>query len=122
MLACSILYILLVYPLFLFVVAGRSFSTLLLAQCVVAVIQSLYTGTIPSILAEMFPTRVRYTALSLSYGFSVAIFGGFAPFVAQWLVSATGSPVSPAYCVIAAAFVSVIAVWTMKEPMNNPLD
>ena len=44
-------------------------------------LQSLYTGTIPVILSELFPTRVRYTALSFSYGFSVAIFGGFAPFV-----------------------------------------
>jgi MHS family proline/betaine transporter-like MFS transporter len=103
-------------------VNGSSFSTLLLAQCVVAVIQSLYTGTIPSILAEMFPTRVRYTALSISYGFAVAIFGGFAPFVAQYLVNTTGSPVAPAYCVLAAAVTSAIAVWTMREPMNNPLD
>ncbi|MFI5014518.1 MAG: MFS transporter [Hyphomicrobiales bacterium] len=122
MLACSILYILLVYPLFQLVVNGGTFYTLLIAQCTIAVIQSLYTGTIPSILAEMFPTRVRYTALSLSYGFAVAIFGGFAPFVAQWLVGATGNPMSPAFYVLAAALASVIAVWTMKEPMNNPLE
>ena len=51
------------YPLFLFVVGGASFTSLLIAQCIVAMVQSLYTGTIPSILAEMFPTRVRYTAI-----------------------------------------------------------
>ena len=59
---------------------------------IVAVIQSLYTGTIPVILSEMFPTRVRYTALSVSYGFSVAIFGGFAPFAATWLIASSGNP------------------------------
>jgi MHS family proline/betaine transporter-like MFS transporter len=122
MMACSIFYIVLVYPLFLLVVNGASFSTLLLAQCVVALVQALYTGTIPSILAEMFPTRVRYTALSLSYGFSVAIFGGFAPFVAQWLIGATKNPVSPAFLVIAAAVASLTAVLSMKEPLNNKLD
>ena len=63
------------------------------------------------ILSELFPTRVRYTALSLSYGFSVAIFGGFAPFVAQWLIGATHNPVSPAYLVIAAGLTSALAIW-----------
>jgi MHS family proline/betaine transporter-like MFS transporter len=122
MLACSALYLLLGYPLFRLVVDGSSFQTLLLAQCIVAVIQSLYTGTIPSILAEMFPTRVRYSALSISYGFAVAIFGGFAPFIAQFLVNTTNSPVSPAFYVLAAALASLLAVISMKEPMNNKLD
>jgi MFS transporter, MHS family, proline/betaine transporter len=122
MLACSILYILLCYPLFLLVVHGASFTTLLIAQCIVAVIQALYTGTIPSILAEMFPTRVRYTALSLSYGFAVAIFGGFAPFAAQFFINTTGNPLAPAFLVIAAALASVTAVWFVKEPANKPLN
>jgi MHS family proline/betaine transporter-like MFS transporter len=70
----------------------------------------------------MFPTRVRYTALSVSYGFAVAIFGGFAPFIAQYLITATGSPLSPAYYVIAAGVVSAASVMSMKEFLNAPLD
>jgi MHS family proline/betaine transporter-like MFS transporter len=121
MMACSILYILCVYPLFLFVVNGASFTSLLIAQCAVAVIQSLYTGTIPSILAEMFPTRLRYTALSMSYGFAVAIFGGFAPSAAEYLRGHV-SPLAPAFLVIAAAVASLTAIWSMKEPLNSPMD
>ncbi len=116
----GVLYVLLGYPLYILVGQG-TFQSLLTAMLIVAAIQSLYTGTIPVILAELFPTRVRYTALSLSYGFSVAIFGGFAPFAAQWLIGATGNPISPAYLVIAAGVASAIAIWTMKECRNAPL-
>ncbi len=119
--ASSVLYLVLGYPLYL-LLGGGTFELLLIAQLIVAVIQSLYTGTIPVILAEMFPTRVRYTALSVSYGFSVAIFGGFAPFAATWLIGATGNPLSPAYLVMAAGAASAISIWSMKECMNDPLE
>ncbi len=119
--ACGLLYLIVGYPLYILVGNG-TFETLLIAQLIVAVIQSLYTGTIPVILSEMFPTRIRYTALSVSYGFSVAIFGGFAPFVATWLISSTGNPLSPAYLVMAAGLASAISIWIMKECRNVPLE
>jgi len=80
------------------------------------------TGVIAPILAEMFPTRVRYTALSVSYGFAVVLFGGFAPLIATWLVSVTGNPLAPAFYVMVGAAVSAIAVLSMKEHLNAPLD
>jgi hypothetical protein len=52
---------------------------------------------------------------------SVASFGGFAPFIATWLISATGSPLSPAYCVIAAAVVSFVVNWQMPETAHREL-
>jgi len=119
--ACGVLYLILGYPLYLLVGNG-TYQTLLIAQLIVAVIQSLYTGTIPVILSEMFPTRIRYTALSVSYGFSVAIFGGFAPFVATWMIASSGNPLSPAYLVMAAGAASAVAIWSMRECMNDPLD
>ena len=119
--ACGVLFLVLAYPLYILVGQG-TFQALMTAMLIVGVIEALYTGTIPVILAELFPTRVRYTALSLSYGFSVAIFGGFAPFAASWLISSTGNPISPAYLVMAAGAMSAIAILTMKEPRNVPLE
>ncbi|MBV9537715.1 MAG: MFS transporter, partial [Acidisphaera sp.] len=119
--ASGVLYLLLGYPLYL-LVGQATFGALLTALLIVAAIQSLYTGTIPVILAEMFPTRVRYTALSVSYGFSVALFGGFAPFVATWLIGRTGNPLAPAFLVMAAGALSTVAVLSMREPRNRPLD
>jgi MHS family proline/betaine transporter-like MFS transporter len=119
--ASGVLYAILAYPLYVMVSAG-TVEALVGAMLIVACIQSLYTGTIPVILSELFPTRVRYTALSVSYGFSVAIFGGFSPFAATWLISTTGNPLSPAYLVIAAGVISALAIWSMNECMNTPLE
>jgi MHS family proline/betaine transporter-like MFS transporter len=52
---------------------------------------------------------------------SVAIFGGFAPFVATWLIRETGSPLSPAYYVMAAACASMVVVFRLEESMGRPL-
>ena len=87
-----------------------------------ATFQSLYTGVIPSILAEMFPTRVRYTGLSVSYGFAVVLFGGFAPLVSTWLVDVTGNPLAPAFYLMAGGAASAMAILSMREPLNTPLD
>ncbi len=121
-LACGLLNLVFDYPLFLLAVRGGTFESLLLALVCNAMFQALYTGTIPSILAEMFPTRVRYTALSVSYGFAVVMFGGFAPLVSTWLVDLTGNPLTPAFYVMTGGALSAIAILSMKEYANAPLD
>lgn len=45
-------------------------------------------------LAELFPTRIRYTSLSFPYHITSAWFGGFMPLTATWLVSSTGNPLA----------------------------
>ena len=49
------------------------------------------------------------------------IFGGFAPYIATWLIATTGSPISPVYYVIAAAVVSTIVIARLKETAHEPL-
>ena len=121
-LACAVLNLVFDYPLFLLAIRGGTFQSLLLALVCNAAFQALYTGTIPSILAEMFPTRVRYTALSVSYGFAVVLFGGFAPLISTWLVEQTGNPFAPAFYVMTGGALSAIAILSMKEYANVPLE
>jgi MFS transporter, MHS family, proline/betaine transporter len=121
-LACALLNLVFDYPLFLLAIRGGTFESLLMALVCNAVFQALYTGTIPSILAEMFPTRVRYTALSVSYGFAVVLFGGFAPLISTWLVEVTGNPFAPAFYVMTGGALSAIAILSMREYRNAPLD
>jgi MFS transporter, MHS family, proline/betaine transporter len=121
-LACALLNLVFDYPLFLLAVRGGTFGSLLAALMVNAVFQSLYTGVIPSILAEMFPTRVRYTGLSVSYGFAVVLFGGFAPLISTWLVQVTGNPLAPAFYIMVGGAISAIAILSMREHLNAPLD
>ena len=121
-LACALLNVVFDYPLFLLAIRGGTFQSLLMALICNAVFQALYTGTIPSILAEMFPTRVRYTALSVSYGLAVVLFGGFAPLISTWLVDTTGNPFAPAFYVMSGGVLSAIAILSMKEYRNAPLE
>jgi MHS family proline/betaine transporter-like MFS transporter len=115
MLACTVLAFIMAYPLFLFLETHPTFFGLLVVQATAQAVLTLYTGVISTILSEMFPTNVRYTALSVSYGFAVALFGGFAPYISTFLVQATGNPLAPSFYVMAAALVSGIAVVFVHE-------
>jgi MFS transporter, MHS family, proline/betaine transporter len=121
-LACALFNLFCGYPLFLLAIRGGTFATLLAALATHAVFQACYTGVIPSILAEMFPTRVRYSGLSISYGFAVVLFGGLAPLISTWLVAVTGNPLAPAFYIMLGGGLSAIAILSIKEPLNAPLD
>jgi MHS family proline/betaine transporter-like MFS transporter len=65
---------------------------------------------------------VRFTALSIGYGMSVSLFGGFAPSIATWLIEIMKNPVAPAYFLIVAAIISTVTLALMKDRTNAPLD
>lgn len=104
----------LAYPLFWLLTNYPTATSLLVVQIVANMIQPLATGVITATLAEMFPTSVRFTALSVSYAIGTTVFGGFAPFAATYLVRVTGDPVSPAYYLMAAALISGVAVGFLR--------
>jgi MFS transporter, MHS family, proline/betaine transporter len=118
--ACASL-IMLPYPLFALMLDGASMATVVVVQAVFAVAISLFSGPGPAAIAEIFPTAVRSTLLSTGYSLAVAIFGGFAPFIATWLISATGSPLSPVYYLIAAGIVSLFVILHLDETATKPL-
>jgi MHS family proline/betaine transporter-like MFS transporter len=64
---------------------------------------------------------VRLTGVSIAYNLSTAIFGGFAPFVAQYLIGATGNPAALSYCTIGGAIVSLFFLVRAKESAFHPL-
>ena len=122
LLASAIGYGVLAWPLFRFMVGTPTGMGLVLTQSVAAVLLAMYCGPLCAVLAELFPTKVRFTALSIGYSMAVTIFGGFAPFVATFLIRETGSPVSPALYVIIAAIISTGTLLLIKDPTNAPLD
>ena len=120
-LAASAASVLLSYPLFQMMVSMHSLAGLILTQSVAGVLLTMYAGPLCAVLAEQFPTNIRYTALSVSYGFAVAIFGGFAPLIASGLISVTGDPLSPAFYVMLAGVLSFTAALFVKERAGRPL-
>jgi len=118
--ACAI-FVVGIIPMFKFVVAYQSFGAVLVNQLFWAIPLSFYSGAGPAAISEIFPTKVRYVALSTGYNISVAIFGGFAPLIAQQLIISTGDPISPSYYVILAAIASLITMVMLKETFHKPL-
>jgi MHS family proline/betaine transporter-like MFS transporter len=113
-------YIILSYPLFMMASSGSA-ALALAAQMTMIVFLSFFSGACPATYSEILPTRVRYTALSIGYNIAVAVFGGFAPFIATWLISVTGSNLAPAYYLIAAAIITFFVVLSIRETAFEPL-
>jgi MFS family permease len=89
--------------------------TILLLTILVIYVTLVY-GPIAAWLVEMFPTRIRYTGLSLPYHIGNGWFGGFLPATAFAIVAATGNIYSGLwYPIVIAAMSFVIAVIFLPE-------
>jgi len=108
-------YLILSVPSFMYMAHARTFTSVVLVSAVAGALYGLLNGATPTMLAELFPTNVRYTALSVGYSSGVMIFGGFAPFICTWLVKTTGSAVGPGYYPAACAVVSLTALLAARE-------
>ncbi len=113
LLASCVVFVLLPYPMFRVLLAGPSALTILLIQLLFGI--AMYSGAGPAAISEIFATRGRTTQMSIANGTAVAIFGGFAPYIATWLIDRTGSPISPTYYVIVAAIVTGAVILGLRE-------
>jgi MFS transporter, MHS family, proline/betaine transporter len=121
LLACCVCFIVLPYPVFVLYLSAPPLGVIIAVQVVFGLIIAMFSGAGPAAISEIFPTRIRSTWMTTGYALSVAIFGGFAPYIATWLIATTGSPISPVYYVIAAAVVSTIVIARLKETAHEPL-
>jgi MHS family proline/betaine transporter-like MFS transporter len=96
-------------------VAYPSLATAMFAVGFLNLIKAGYSGVLPSLLAEQFPVGSRAVGIAFSYSISVTIFGGFAPFVATWLIAQTGDPLSPSFYLMATALLSVVALLAIQR-------
>ena len=86
-----------------------------LAVMIAGAVVGLLAGPGPAMLAEMFPTRVRYTGLGLAYSLSNAVFSGSAGLIITGLIKQTGNIDIPAYYVVATSVVSLFALMTLRR-------
>lgn len=80
-----------------------------------------FAGTSASTLPALFPTRLRYGALSIAFNISVSLFGGTTPLIASALVQATGNDLVPAYYLMVAGVIGLIATFFLHETAGKPL-
>jgi MFS transporter, MHS family, proline/betaine transporter len=120
LITASLLFIVLTVPAFMLLDTGN-FLVIVLVQILLGGMLTLNDGTLPSFLAELFPTRVRYSGFAVSFNLSNALFGGTAPFMATLLIGLTQSKVAPGWYLVAASVVSLTAVLFATETSKKPL-
>src|SRR5690606_21700595 len=83
-------------------------------------------GPIAAFLVELFPTKIRYTSMSLPYHVGNGVFGGLVPFIATLIASFSGStPLSGLWYPIGIAALSFIigAIYlSNKKPDHGEAD
>lgn len=110
------------YPLFS-LMFENTFTSILLAMLAFAILEAIFQAVMPALMTETFPSRVRYTGLSVSYNFSMALFGGTTPLICTWLVKVSGGNVwMPAYYLIATAVIAIITVMFIPETFKKELN
>ncbi len=86
-------------------------------------ITALVTGPYSALLAELFPARIRYTALSFPQNFGNGWFGGLLPAVAFTIVAATGNVFAGLwYPVSLAALCFAVGALALPETRGRPID
>ena len=95
--------------------------TLLLLTVLMLYVTMVY-GPIAAYLVELFPTRIRYTSMSLPYHLGNGWFGGFLPLIAEWRVVATGDIYAGLHYPIAVAVMTfVVGAVLLRETRDADL-
>ena len=96
--------------------------TVLLLFILVVYVTMVY-GPIAAWLVELFPTRIRYTGMSLPYHIGNGWFGGFLPATVFAIVAATGNIYSGLwYPIIVAAMSFVVALIFLPETKDRDIN
>lgn len=78
-------------------------------------------GTVPSTLAELFPTQTRYSGVGIAYNISFAIFAGLTPVIATFLIEQLQQAQAPSYNLMAGALAAFIVGIMLTETSKKPL-
>ncbi len=95
--------------------------TILLAITLGLLIHAFMYAGQPAIMAEMFPTRMRYSGVSLGYQVTSIAAGSLAPIIATALLREYDSSVPVAFYLLAASAVTIVAVIVTRETKGASL-
>ena len=103
------LYFVILFPIYSWLTAAPSISRLVVVQLATGLCAAGFFAVFSTVMAVLFPTRVRSLGLSISYNLAVMLIGGFAQFIVTWLIQQTGSPMAPTYYVMFGVGLGLIA-------------
>jgi MHS family alpha-ketoglutarate permease-like MFS transporter len=120
MLVWSGLMALLVVPMSKLIAPGASFGAVLLVFCFGLGVYAIFASIAPAIMSELFPTELRGLGIGAWYNLTVAVFGGTAPLVIQWL-GGIGHSSWFFWYVAVGAVIAFVATLTLPETKGSVL-
>ena len=111
-----------VYAFVLFAALGSGVAALAFLALLIALIpHAMQYGPQASLIAESFPTSLRYAGAGLGYQLASVVAGGPAPLVATYLLEKTGSVYSIAWAVAGCSVITIIAVALMDDRSRSDI-
>ncbi|MGE5073687.1 MAG: MFS transporter, partial [Anaerolineae bacterium] len=102
--------------LFLFPYIGYNPVALSLLVFVQVVLVTMVYGPIAAFLVELFPTKIRYTSMSLPYHIGNGVFGGLVPIIGLSLIKSTGNDFAGLwYPMIVASICALVCLVRVPE-------
>lgn len=120
LMSASIAFVIFTVPAFMLLGTGN-FAVILLVQILLGAMLTLNDGSLPSFLAEMYPTKVRFSGFAVSFNLGNALFGGTAPFLATLMIAQTGNVLAPGWYLMAVAAIAFFAVFFSPETSKDAL-
>ncbi|HEY3685340.1 MAG TPA: MFS transporter [Streptosporangiaceae bacterium] len=109
-------------PVWFLLLQTRSFAGMLAGFVLLFIPYAANYGVMPTFFAQVFPSTVRYSGLSLGYTLGTVISSAVAPLIATGLLSATGTWVAiAAYMSVVAVVSAVAAVGLREQPAAEPV-
>ena len=93
----------------------RTAVALYSACAVLACISTLSSATIIVAITESLPRRVRSGGIAIIYALAISVFGGSTQFLVAWSIHATGNPLVPAWYMLGAVTIGLIAMTRLPE-------
>ena len=82
-----------------------------------AALGGILGGSFSPLVAELFPTRIRFSGVAVTYNLGFAAFSGLAPLSAATLIAATGNGTMPALYIAAAAAITLISTSVIRPSL-----
>ena len=117
----AIVYLVAAIPLFELLNSHPSQYAVIAVMIGMGLMLGIYGGAPFAMMAELFPTRARYSAMSIGYNLAGVLFAGTTPFVSSALVRMTGNPVAPAYYLMFCAALAILSIVTSPETARVPM-
>ena len=111
----QLLTLLLTYPVFLWIVGSPGALSLLVGFGLLSLIGSVPFTAFYATFAEGLPQNIRGGVFATIYAVAIATFGGTAQLVVTWLLHISGNPLAPAWYLLVAAAVALVAMALMRE-------